>query len=1326
MNGLAAMVALLIAQPVTATVAPYCWIRSGEANSVFLDSSGNNRTFNFAFSTGNGGNPGIVLVPIAAGGPLGGATGPVSTISALWGSTNRAAAGMWQDPWTFPATNYVLEAWVLPVGTGGTAGNVNSQIASTGDGTGIGFRTTYNPDDDTIQLRLDAFSPGSTVTIGSPVLADRTRWTHVAAVNDNGTVTFYVNGVASGAPAAFALASAGSSFIGSGSGTFNPFHGYIDEVRYSTFQPGAFALGDLLTRPAGPSIVAQPATASVWNGGTAPFEVDVAYDESTTYQWKRGGSAISGATGPELLLPAVAPADSGAVLSVDVTSSGVTVPSAAATLTVVPNETDNNAFYRAAVQSESSLVAFFPVDGSSGATLTNVKNGALNGTLDAGVSYDGRTNRSYGQQALRFKGTGRVEVPNDAGFEFTTDAGTIEAIVYLQPTPSTGQATIFSLADSTSNSVYYEVRAGLDGSSLSYDDDILEVPLTWSVPVSLKGRFAHVAFVFSAGALTAYVDGESLGTKPNTGFGGSLGLPGNIGSTGVNGDGVVVNPWLGTIDELAIYSSALSPTAIAVHNSRFKFGTAVTPAEIASQPTGTKNLLAGGAPAFRVVTNGTPPLTYQWKRNGVDVTGNPTATTATLVLDHSTVAMSGDYTVAVTNPQGSDVSDPFTVNFTAPPDTYSGYVLTDNPSAYWRLAETSGAVLKDSAGGLDGVYATTVNLGVGGVPGMTPDTAVKFPGAGTPVGNAVVPFSPTLNTNGAFSIEFWVKPSQSGQTGRAVLASQNRNTGRAGYAVYQGLNGAFWEVHFGTGETVMTLAGGPPPEAGRWDYVVATWDGVNNGVLYVNGEQVDTVQGGPFRPNLAVPLEIGSRFNGGIPFDGTLDEVAFYQQALTQEQIHTHHSISWVPAAITQQPPTTVVGAETGTVTLTAAASGYPNTYQWLKDGEPLGADATRYPQGVTSPTLVIVGIGSADAGSYQLSVTNPLGDKTSNGVTLTFAPDLTPPRIDYVTADSSLHRVRIGFDRPVDPDTASLATNYTVTGLTATSVVITNDPSVLDVVFSGALSPGASYTLSIANVKDQRESQNVIAANSTAFRAPVFTPGVLALDYYLRVNGTAVANLVGDPQYPDGVFDSLALTSFSTSAASGLNTNFGPLADNYGVRIHGWITPPTTGNYTFFVRSDDASELRLSTDDTPANASLIAYEETYADAFKEPGAPEETETSDPIALVAGQRYYVEILNKEGGGGDYVQVAWRLQGDTTPATSLQPIPGTVLSSYAAARERKLNIAGPANGQVKLIWSGVGRLQESTDLQQWTDVAGNPASPYPTPTTGRKFYRLVDR
>ena len=44
------------------------------------------------------------------------------------------------------------------------------------------------------------------------------------------------------------------------------------------------------------------------------------------------------------------------------------------------------------------------------------------------------------------------------------------------------------------------------------------------------------------------------------------------------------------------------------------------------------------------------------------------------------------------------------------------------------------------------------------------------------------------------------------------------------------------------------------------------------------------------------------------------------------------------------------------------------------------------------------------------------------------------------------------------------------------------------------------------------------------------------------------------------------------------------------------------------------------------------------------------TTTAVPLPLLAGQKYAVQVLHKEGAGGDFVQVAMQEAGGTTPAT----------------------------------------------------------------------------
>ncbi len=153
-----------------------------------------------------------------------------------------------------------------------------------------------------------------------------------------------------------------------------------------------------------------------------------------------------------------------------------------------------------------------------------------------------------------------------------------------------------------------------------------------------------------------------------------------------------------------------------------------------------------------------------------------------------------------------------------------------------------------------------------------------------------------------------------------------------------------------------------------------------------------------------------------------------------------------------------------------------------------------------------------------------------------------------------------------------------------------------------------------------------------TVFPAELGT-GEIFREYWLGLPGGAVSDLTGAPGYPDSPTGS----DFQTSLELPSDWNA-----SYGSRIRGYVHPPLTGDYTFWIAADESAELRLSTDDLPGNATVIAF-------VTSPTAPQQfdlfpSQESPPIPLVAGERYYIEILHKEDLGPDHLAVAWEIPG----------------------------------------------------------------------------------
>ena len=86
--------------------------------------------------------------------------------------------------------------------------------------------------------------------------------------------------------------------------------------------------------PVAPSITTQPASQTVTTGQGATFTVTAAGTAPLSYQWRKNGAAISGATLSSYSTPATTNADNGAQFTVVVTNTAGSVTSSPATLTV--------------------------------------------------------------------------------------------------------------------------------------------------------------------------------------------------------------------------------------------------------------------------------------------------------------------------------------------------------------------------------------------------------------------------------------------------------------------------------------------------------------------------------------------------------------------------------------------------------------------------------------------------------------------------------------------------------------------------------------------------------------------------------------------------------------------------------------------------------------------------------------------------------------------------------------------------------------------------------------------------------------------------------
>jgi hypothetical protein len=175
--------------------------------------------------------------------------------------------------------------------------------------------------------------------------------------------------------------------------------------------------------------------------------------------------------------------------------------------------------------------------------------------------------------------------------------------------------------------------------------------------------------------------------------------------------------------------------------------------------------------------------------------------------------------------------------------------------------------------------------------------------------------------------------------------------------------------------------------------------------------------------------------------------------------------------------------------------------------------------------------------------------------------------------------------------------------------------------------------------------------ATTTGGARTTAATGRILREWWLDIGGATVADLTKSDAFSGKPSGSDLLPMFET-----------PLQFNndYGQRIRGYLHPPVSGEYRFWISADDSAELWLSTDDDPANKQRIASVPAWTltrqfDKFAE-------QQSGGVILEAGKKYYVEALHKDADQKDNLSVAWQV-----PGAERTIIEGRFLSPFAPAK-----------------------------------------------------------
>jgi hypothetical protein len=446
------------------------------------------------------------------------------------------------------------------------------------------------------------------------------------------------------------------------------------------------------------SITTQPVSQSVTAGQTATFSVVASGTGTLTYQWRKNGTSISGATAATYTTPPATASDNGSQFSVLVTDADSSLTSVPATLTVTASPVAPSITAQPTNQTVTAgQTATFSVTASGTSPLSYQwhKNGAaINGATSASYTTPATTSADNGAQFT-------VTVTNSVGSVTSTAAMltvNVPPSITSQPASQTviaGQSATFSVTATGTGTLTYQWKkngtAITDATSASY--------ATPATVASDNGSQFTVTVTDSVGSVTSNAATLTVNSPPTiTSQPASQTV--NAGQTATfsvtaSGTGTLSYQWKknGTAISGAVSASYTTPaTSSSDGGSQFtvtvtnSFGSVTSnaatltvnvPPTINTQPV-SQTVNVGQTATFSVTATGTGTLTYQWKKNGASISG---ATSVSYTTPATTASDNGaKFTVTITGTSGSITSSAATLTVIAPPS------ITTQPASQTVIA----------------------------------------------------------------------------------------------------------------------------------------------------------------------------------------------------------------------------------------------------------------------------------------------------------------------------------------------------------------------------------------------------------------------------------------------------------------------------------------------------------------------------------------------------------------------------------------------------------------------------------------------------------------
>ncbi len=651
------------------------------------------------------------------------------------------------------------------------------------------------------------------------------------------------------------------------------------------------------TGPIVPTITTPPVAATVNAGNNATFTVAASGTAPIGYFWLKNGNPlanagnISGANTTTLTVANTSTADTGNY-SVLVSNSVSTVTSAAVALTVIvpPAITSQPASQTQAVGSSAT----FSVTATGSAPLTYrwLKNGT---NLVNGAKYSGVSSSALTVAALATTDAGNYSVA------ITNLAGSL--------TSSVAPLTVVSSPTITMPPANLSVTAGANAA--------FTVVATGSAPLVyqwLKNNSALANGGNVSGATTATLTLSAVGTG-----------------------------------DVADYSVTVSNSLGGVISPAATLTVAIPPAIVTSPADAT--VTAGSNVSFTVSASGTAPLSYQWFKDNVKISG---ATSATLTLANISAADAASYFATVTNAVGTASSAAATLAvLSAPSIVVQPASQFGTPGSTLNLSVLATGTTPLSYQWFKGVTALTDDANISGS-----------------VSNVLTLTALTTNEAGSYFVVV------SNFLGR-VTSSNTVLSINANIAPVITASPASQTVAQNSQVIFTVTATGSNPLTYQW---------LKNGAKLANSA---TISGATSASLTLANVQANSGGSYSVLVTNGYGSATSAVATLT---------VLAVPTVTTPASRSAKKGA-TATFAVTAKG-GVPLSYQWFKNGNPLtdGGNIS----GSTTSSLKISALTTNDAAVYAVTVTNLVGSATSGNATLTVFEIITRPVILAAPADQT------------------------------------------------------------------------------------------------------------------------------------------------------------------------------------------------------------------------------------------------------------------------------------------------------------------------------------